>query len=221
MIEARGDYPAGKEVQAYCPASISLIFRVHEHHDPAQMGSTGVGFTIDQGVTATVVESARSQVFFNNEPIKFPTVSWLARELTPVPVTINLHTPLPLGCGFGISGASALATSFTLNQLCELSKTRQELVRLAHVSEVKHRTGLGTVATQSYGGFLIRSTPGSASRVKTLPFIGQRVYAAVRGKLETPSVLNDKKAQSALKAAANRVLLTLKDSPSPTLEGSS
>ena len=47
------------------------------------------------------------------------------RELTNEPVKVEIEDQLPSGAGFGISGASALATAYALNKLLNLKKPNE------------------------------------------------------------------------------------------------
>ncbi|MEM2086167.1 MAG: pantoate kinase [Archaeoglobaceae archaeon] len=136
----------------FCPSAISCIFSPKLDQDPLKSGSLGVGFTIDKGVFA----KPSSGIKFNGKKIDFPTVEYVVRENKMNGV--ELLTDLPLGCGFGLSGASALATAF----LSE--KPAVELFDLAHVAEVVNLTGLGTVTTQTFSGLVIRKSASCPSR---------------------------------------------------------
>ncbi len=137
----------------FCPGAISCIFSPQIHSDPLKSGSIGVGFTISRGVYAKPSLELR----WNGKKISFPTVEYVLREIKMEGV--ELYSELPLGCGFGLSGASALATAF----LSE--RPAVELYDLAHVAEVVNLTGLGTVATQAFGGLVIRKTASCPSRI--------------------------------------------------------
>jgi pantoate kinase len=137
----------------FCPAAISCIFSPQIHSDPLKSGSIGVGFTISRGVYAKPSLELR----WNGKKISFPTVEYVLSEIKMEGV--ELYSELPLGCGFGLSGASALATAF----LAE--RPAVELYDLAHVAEVVNLTGLGTVATQAFGGLVIRKTASCPSRI--------------------------------------------------------
>ena len=43
-----------EQVSAYAPGNVSCVFKVVPHADPAKMHSLGMGFTVREGVTATV-----------------------------------------------------------------------------------------------------------------------------------------------------------------------
>src|SRR5258706_12865492 len=146
-------------VKAFAPGNISCIFKVCEHDSahPAKMGSIGLGFTIDKGVTVEVSKSDETEIFFNNKKIDFPTVESVIKNL-PTPFIkggkggfrIHISSPLPLGCGFGLSGASALATAYALNELLGLGREQLELAKIAHAAEVENKTGLGDVTNQYF-----------------------------------------------------------------------
>lgn len=186
--------------KVYCPGSISLIFKVHPG------GSTGVGFTIDKGVVAIAKNSTKNNISFNGKSIKFPTVADIIDKLTDKPVSINLQSPLPLGCGFGLSGASALSTAKVINKLFNLRKSKKELLEIAYNAEIKNKTGLGTVVTQSLRGCIIKHAPGLNPKITRLPFNGQKLYCEIIGKLETPGIIGNKKNLKKINAAADRAL---------------
>lgn len=207
-----------QKIQVYCPASISLIFKVHPDQNPLKMGSTGVGFTVDKGVTATAALSDKTIIKFNGEKIVFPTVLSVVRELTSQTVSIDIRSSLPLGSGFGLSGASALSTAFAINKLLELNKSKKELIEIAYKSEVVNRTGLGTVATQTLGGFLLKKTPGLKPKFSRLPFIGRKIYAIFFSKKETPKLLKNKTKVELINKVADKYLTKIKESQPKSLD---
>lgn len=196
---------------AFVLANISLIFTVVEDSDPSKMGSRGVGFTVDQGVTASVSLSDSPSILFNNTPIDFPTVQTVLEHLQSPPAIISLTSPLPLGYGFGLSGASALATAFALNDLLKLQKSKLNLAKIAHVAEVINKTGLGDVANQYVGGFCVKWVNSAEFKVDHLPFEGKTVYYRVFSPLSTKTILSDKEKKEKVNKAGNKTLLRLKE----------
>jgi pantoate kinase len=126
-------------------------------------------------------------------------------------VRVAIDTRLPLGCGFGVSGASCLATAFALNELFGLGKSRPELGMVAHCAEVEHLTGLGDVCGQYHGGCILRLArhqPLVAHRVALEP---KEVFIRSFGPLATDTVLKDEPTRRAINAAGDRALSKLID----------
>ena len=136
-------------VKAFAPGNISCVFKVIPHADATRMHSLGMGFTVKEGVEVIVSEHRETKVLFNGQSIDFPTVRTVVDRLTQNTGTagmkVDITSPLPLGCGFGLSGAASLATAYALHELLHLHKDTETLAMVAHVAEVENRTGLGDV----------------------------------------------------------------------------
>lgn len=101
---------------------------------------------------------------------------------------------VPIGCGFGSSGAGALSLALALNRVLGLGFSRIEAAQVAHVAEVKCRTGLGTVIAETYGGMEIRVKPGAPGigEVKPITVSDDYVVACLPfGPLSTRKALTD------------------------------
>ena len=144
------------------------------------MHSLGMGFTVKEGVDVTVSEHPETSVLFNGQLIDFPTVRAVTDRLTQdagaAGVKVDLTSPLPLGCGFGLSGAASLATAYALNALLHLGKDAETLAMVAHVAEVENRTGLGDVCSQYHGGCLVKLKEGAPLVADRLPITEQPIY---------------------------------------------
>lgn len=180
------------KAKASCPASVSFIFSNRPNRNLTKMGSVGVGCTIDKEVIVEAEKSSVNEIIFNDAAINFPTVGNVVDSLAQTPVRVSIKSPLPLGYGFGISSASALACAFALNKLFRLRKNRLELAKTAHIAEIKNYTGLGSVATQITGGFLLKNKPGIPVDATSFPFVGKKLYVVIIDRLETPTILQDK-----------------------------
>lgn len=198
---------------AFAPGNISCVFKVIPHDDPARMHSLGMGFTVTEGVQATVSEHHQTKVLFNGEDINFPTVRAVVKRLTQdkeiAGIKVNLTSPLPLGCGFGLSGAAALATAYVLNELIGTHKENEELAMIAHVAEVENRTGLGDVCSQYHGGCLVKLKEGAPLVADKLPIPEQPIYYRYFGPIQTSEVLRDKKQTILINCAADTALAAL------------
>ena len=206
-----------KKQKAYCPAAISCIFRVWKNENQKAIGSTGVGFTVNKGVVVTVSESDTTVLLFNDKEIFFPTVQTVLNSLTTQPLRVEIETEFPLGYGFGISGASALATAYAVNQLLHLGKTNLELALAAHDAEIENGTGLGTVATQCNGGFLLKIKPGIPGEYKRFSFEGTSIYSYPFKSLETKSIVTNEEIVQHVNKNADRALSQIQRLPRPNL----
>ncbi len=193
-------------VKAFAPANISCIFKVYKHKNPRLAGSWGLGFTLSEGVVVSVKKTNATSVLFNGKKVDMPTVFDVVCALTTQNILITIETKLPLGCGFGVSGAAALATVYAVNKLLDLKKTKKELAIIAHTAEVKNKTGLGDVANQFFGGVLFKKKPSSNFSVIKIPLKEKTVYCRVFSPLSTKSVLSNSKLLVHVDEAAKEAL---------------
>lgn len=202
---------------AVSPASISFIFQVCKKRNGGILGSIGIGATVDKYVKVTAKPASSTQIYFNEKPISFHPVETVIQKLTQKSVEISIHSELPLACGFGISGASSIATAYAVNKLLNLHIDQETLSLLAHEAEIENRTGLGSVATQITGGFLVKNEPGIPVLATRLPFIGKKIYTYILNPLETPKILQDGKKISRINSAATHALKTFSSLKNPSL----
>ncbi len=200
-----------KKIQAFAPGNISCIFKAYKRKDPRWSGSFGVGFTLSEGVVVTVANAEKTEILFNSEKINMPTVFGVLRDLTDQSIAVEIETKLPLGCGFGVSGAVALATAYAVDKLLHLKKTKKALAIIAHTAEVKNKTGLGDVVNQFFGGFFLKEKPSSSFSVTKILVKEKTVYCRVFSPLSTKSVLNDEKLLSRIDTVATRALGSIKN----------
>ena len=199
--------------RAFAPGNISCVFKVIPHADAARMHSLGMGFTVKEGVEVTVSEYHETVVLFNGERINFPTVRAVVHRLIEnssiVGIRVDITSPLPLGCGFGLSGAAALATAYALNELLSMHKDNETLAMIAHVVEVENRTGLGDVCSQYHGGCLVKLKEGSPLTADRLPIAEQPIYYRYFGPIQTSEVLGNREQTTRINRAADVALNTL------------
>lgn len=207
--------------KAYAPGHITGFFQIHEHNDPHQKGSTGCGIVLNGGVT-TEVKIGRSventEIFLNGKKVEGKTTRTVLDMMTDEPVRVKSWAEIPVGCGFGASGAGALGTAYALNRVLSLNQTVNSLTEYAHVAEVVNRSGLGDVAAQSSGGVVIRLHPGGSEfgTIDRIPAPEARVFCIVLGEISTGSVLADEVAAAKINAAGKAAMLELLKKP--TLE---
>ncbi|MBI4080409.1 MAG: hypothetical protein HY430_01410 [Candidatus Levybacteria bacterium] len=195
-----------QEAHAFAPGNISCFFKIHPQNDPRWRGSLGLGFTVNEGVLVTVTKARETTILFNDRKMDFLPVRYVIDHLTKETVKIVITSPLPLGCGFGLSGASALATAYALNTLFSLEKLPKDLAILAHTADAFHQTGLGDVVNQFFGGFLVKLKPSSEFTVQKIPLTRIPVYYAYFSELSTVAVLSDRSLQEKINDAASEAL---------------
>ena len=194
---------------AFAPGNVSGVFKIVRDDDPRRMHSLGMGFTVSHGVTAAVSEAPAVEIAFNGEVFDFATVRNVVEALSGRPVKVRLESALPLSGGFGLSGASALATAYALNARFELGLDERALGMAAHVAEVKNLTGLGDVCGQFHGGCLAKFVPGDPLAAVALPVSEQAVFYRYFSPIRTHEIIGDPEHAARINAAADAALADL------------
>ncbi len=195
--------------RAFAPGNVSCVFKVVPDDDPRRMHSLGFGFTVSDGVTVSVSRAAATAIRFNGRPIRFPPVDDVVAALTREPMRIEIESPLPLSSGFGLSGASALASAYALDALLGTGRPREDLAMIAHVAEVRSLTGLGDVCNQYHGGCLVRLRPGHPLAATQLAVPEQPIWYRYFGPIHTRDILTDAGRRARIAAAADIALAAL------------
>ena len=184
-------------VTAFCPGHISGYFRRIDGKDLATTGSIGAGIVINEGVMVTVSTSRTPSVRIERKDA-FGVRHGLAMESSPLHSAMNrigvsasvvTECRLPIGAGFGLSAAALLASLTALNQLHGCGMSAHEIARIAHETEVTHRTGLGDVAACQGGGRVVRTGAGIDGLIERRFDLIEPLYAISFGPIHTPSVL--------------------------------
>lgn len=191
---------------AFAPAHITGFFAICKDENPALMGSLGCGITLKSGVTTRV------EVGGSND-VPCPTIGSVVSMLTSLPCSVHSRSDVPVGAGFGASGASALSTAFALNCALSLNLTAGQLVEVAHIAEVENRTGLGDVVAQSLGGVVIRRTSGASGQLDRICTDEKDVFWVVFDKISTKEVLEDKNAANRINSIGMKSLRELLKKP--------
>ena len=161
-----------RRVEAFSPAHITGFFQIMDRSkDLLRVGSRGAGVSISLGVTTSVhVERSTEtscKVSINGEMSNSAVVTMhvLNHFLSMVEgshrILVKHQVDVPIGQGFGSSGAGALSLALALNEVFNLNLSRLEAAQIAHAAEVKCKTGLGTVIGETFGGLEIRLKAGA------------------------------------------------------------
>ncbi|WP_254767723.1 pantoate kinase [Salinilacihabitans rarus] len=178
------------EATAFVPGHVTGFFSAHPDDDPTKAGSRGAGLTLTDGVEVTVRPADDPAVVLDGDRIEIEPVTTVLETLE-APARVEAESDLPLGAGFGVSGALALGTALAANRVFDRRLSENELVTIAHGAEVQAGTGLGDVVAQARGGVPIRLEPGAPGHGKldAVPARARVEYVSF-GDLSTAEVLS-------------------------------
>jgi len=183
--------PPAEQSTAFVPGHVTGFFAPCPADDPARAGSRGAGLTLTDGVEVTVRAADGPGVTLDGDPLSMPPVETVLDALGVADrARVVAESDLPLGTGFGVSGAMALGTALAANDRFGCERSANDLVTLAHCAEVEAGTGLGDVVAQARGGIPIRLAPGAPGhgRLDGVPAT-RRVEYLTFGDLSTAEVL--------------------------------
>jgi len=201
--------------RAFAPGHITGFLSAVERADALDTGSRGAGIVVEDGVTVDVRDSDEAMIKLNGKRVEFEAVERVL-GMCDVTARVEIESDVPVGCGFGVSGASALAVALSINEEFALGQEREQMVAAAHVADVLAGTGLGDVVPQSLGGVVTRIEPGAPE----IGLFGEidvedpRVGYTVLGSLETADVLDDEEAMERVNKAGESALDGLLKEPS-------
>ena len=173
---------------AFSPAHITGFFKAElDGKEPNQLGSLGAGFSIQKGVKTTVNVRSKKEHDINDYTIRvkgFNTGDIRVSEyvlneflLDGKYFDVTHEIDVPVGYGFGCSGAVALSLAIALNDALKYGYTKTKVAQIAHKAEIKCQTGLGDVLASYHGGFEIRIKSGA-------PGVGEVQRITPKEKLE-------------------------------------
>jgi pantoate kinase len=156
------------KASAFVPGHVTGFFSIHDQSRKLRhRGSRGVGICLSKGVHTVVgiTGSVRQSidVFINDHMADAPLTKYAVQRLLgndPLKVIIYVTLELPVSQGFGMSGAGALSSCLAVAEALEREFMEDEIICAAHEAEVKFKTGLGDVISQSMGGVVMRKMEG-------------------------------------------------------------
>jgi len=202
-------------MKAFVPSHITGFFAAKRREDPLKSGSIGCGLCLSLGATTSVQASEETEILLNCQAAEAPVSRFVVEKLAPSPVRVKTQLDMPLGAGFGASGAGALGAVYALNAYLDLGLTANEAAAVAHVAEVSNRTGLGDVIAQNTGGLVVRLEPGAPGIgvVDRIPVQPLKISYVVKGPISTKEVLSDQKAMQEINRAGEAALKELLKRP--------
>ena len=199
-----------KTSKAFSPAGISSFFEICDRTDDGKpitdlerVGARGGGFGLVKGVftEVAIIEAEKNdiRVFINGkfspeaETTKTVAKALLKKVEEKYKVVIRHRADVPIGAGFGTSAGGALGAGFALSKVLSVNLTYGQIGRIAHVAEIKCRTGLGTVGPLLHSGCILTVEPGAPgfAVIERLPISEDyRIVAGVFKPMPTKEVLS-------------------------------
>ena len=220
--------------KAFSPAGISSFFEICDTTlngepitDLEQIGARGGGFGIQKGVKTEVhvseAETNDIRVFINGknapeaETTKTVAHMLLSKVNEKYEVIVKHDVEIPIGAGFGSSAAGALTTALALSKALRLNLTYNQLGKIAHVAEIKCKTGLGTVGPLMLGGCVLTIEPGAPGTaiIDRIPIsTDYAMVAGVFGPVSTREVLSSPEKRLAVNRWGRKTLDKILSEPS-------
>jgi len=193
------------EASAFSPSHITGFFEiVDEQSEPVLKGSRGVGVCLSKGVKTHVkiIESLDSklEVVINGKTSestqlsRYVTAAFLPKSNGKYSIFVDHDVQVPVGSGFGSSGACALGLSLALNEALGIGLSKTEAASIAHKAEIECKTGLGTVIAETYGGFEVRVKAGAPGigEIKQIPIGNDYLVVCLSlGPISTKAILSN------------------------------
>jgi pantoate kinase len=179
------------EATAFVPGHVTGFFSAHPDPDPRVAGSRGAGVTLSDGVRVRV-DPEGDETWLDGERADVAAVTGVLSALG-VTAGVHVESDLPVGAGFGVSGAAALGTALAANEAVGAGHSENDLVATAHAAEVEAGTGLGDVVAQARGRLPVRLDPGAPGhgRLDGVPVRSDtRIEYVSFGEVSTETVLS-------------------------------
>jgi pantoate kinase len=221
-----------KEAGAFAPCHITGFFQILDQPtNPLYAGSRGAGVSLSRGVETTVkIRKAVKdslQVKINGsastsaEVSKHVVDAFLSqfKEMENFEIIVKHHIEVPIGAGFGTSGAGALSLALALKDVFGLGMSKIEAAQTAHVAEVECKTGLGTVIAEAFGGVEVRVKPGASGigEIKNVPIPKNYVMACLTfGPFLTNKFLKDEEIRKRVNEFGGKLVDKLIEEPNVT-----
>jgi pantoate kinase len=186
--------------EAFAPASVTAVF-APAAPDSGTDRSRGASVALEDGVTVSLAPAGATRVTVDGEEAPFAPVEGVLDRLD-ASAAVDVRPAVPLGCGFGASGAATLATALAADRAFDLDRDREALVWAAHEAEVAAGTGLGDVFVQDGGGLVVGLDDGELARSYPAETVGYDSF----GGIATEDVLGDEGRMARIREAGTAAL---------------
>lgn len=142
------------------PLHVSGIWIPQLTNNILESGSTGCGLNLDLYAELLYYTLNNCYIDLNNRMVFKDHSSYICGK-TGLEIGVKIYSPIDLGYGFGVSGASSLIHALVSAIVLKKETLLAKYASYAHEAEVIYKTGLGDVISQYYGGVEIRLKPGA------------------------------------------------------------
>lgn len=185
---------------AFCPGHISGWFRPEFSSAENAPGSVGGGIVIDRGVESAAARSDKTSVtclYTDGEGSVIKTIEGsppveYALKSAGITAKITTRTDLPQESGFGLSGAAIISSLAAGADVAGVQISVKEILRIAYMTEISFRTGLGDVPAVAAGGYVCRTSPGLGGEIIRRYDMDRPLFTVNFGSLPTADVLGEK-----------------------------
>jgi pantoate kinase len=186
----------------------------------------GAGFSVSAGTltTITVFDADEPTIAtkYNERKIQALVTETVVEKLSEdynmtLSAEITHESDLPIGVGFGASGAGALGTALALSSIISPELDFSSASQYAHHAEVVNHAGLGDVIAQTVGGVEIRTKAGAPGigAVTKIPYPDDlTVLLAGSTGLHTKDVLTDPERRATINYVGDYLLDELSEKES-------
>lgn len=199
---------------AFAPAHITGFFVIFRD------GSTGAGVNLSQGAETTVsVHDTLGdiQVVINGvdtEALVSRRVADAYREsIAQRSISVATTTAFPVGYGFGMSGAGSFSLSLALNEALGANMSYRECMQIAADAEIACKTGLGTVMTQQFSGFLIGEEPYPSRVARQVACSEDSVVCCFLDPIKTSSIIADRSWKERINSVGLECMVEINSTP--------
>lgn len=206
---------------AFAPAHITGFFEICDSRkNPLLKGSKGAGISLSKGVFTRVrLAKGRNglEIRINGKVSRAPVSRAVLKRFNwEGMLNVDHKIQVPMGSGFGTSGAGALSLSLAMNSLLGNQLTKLEAARIAHLADIDCKTGLGTVIGEFAGGFEVRikaGAPGIGKVVKLPTSKNTEIICLWFGPRSKPAALSSHDFRKAVNAAGRGAVQKLLRNP--------
>ncbi|MHA2060148.1 MAG: pantoate kinase [Candidatus Ranarchaeia archaeon] len=226
-----------EKVRVFVPAGLSSFFEIHDQTpdgqkivDPRYIGACGGGCLLSHGVWTEVrvnptASDSKIVIWINDESVDYAqtTEHVITQCLTLTPsswdIEVRHKSEVPIGAGFGTSGAGTLGAAFGLTAALGLPVTYDQLGTMAHIAEVESLTGLGTTGPILFGRGLVLQVKGGAPNIMRLDAIPvsneYHIVSACYGPIEKGPILTDPEMRKRINIEGRKTMDAIKSHPTP------